>query len=137
MGDIFLIPAIDSRLQNINSGPININSNYHYQIYQCITVEYPNLFTTENISKVFEYKSLFWFDFNFYNDILIYLTKYLKHLNTDIQIPYMEYVCRHVLGSVSQHTGDKTPTVPIIQAYEKVHGEVLQKLKIKRYPKKN
>ena len=46
----------------------------------------------------------------------------------------MEYVCRHVLGSVSQHTGDKTPTVPIIQAYEKVHGEVLQKLKDKKIP---
>ena len=46
----------------------------------------------------------------------------------------MEYVCRHVLGSVSQHAGDKTPIVSIIQAYEKVHSEVLQKLEGKIPP---
>ena len=97
MNNIFLIPAIDKRMQIINSGPIKIEYPVHFQMYKTI-IEAPNLFTTENIGHAFDSKSLFNFDFNFYNDILIYLTKYLKHFNTNIQISYMEYVCRHVLG---------------------------------------
>ena len=51
------------------------------------------------------------------------------------EVSYMKYICRDVLGSLSQYTYDvNTPNVPIIQAYEKVHSEVLQKLEGKIPP---
>lgn len=128
MNNLFLIPAVDKEIQISNLEPISTEKPAHQKIYRIIS-QNPNLFTTENISEAFKFRGLFNFNFNFYNDILIYLKNHLEHFNIDIQVFYMEYVCIHVLGSVSQHTRAKTPTIPNLQDYVAVAKMVLEKLK--------
>lgn len=118
---LFLIPATDLRLQNVNSVHIDIDSPHHSQIHHCIPVLGPNLFATENVDKAFYYKSLFRFNFDFY------LTKY--NVSPNFQELYMEYVCKHVLGSVSQHARNKIPTLKNLRGYGIVAKTVLEKLK--------
>jgi hypothetical protein len=128
MNNLFLIPAVDKEIQIFNLEPIDTEKPGHMNIYNSIS-QNPNLFTTENISEAFKFRGLFNFNFNFYNDILIYLKNHLEHFNIDIQVFYMEYVCIHVLGSVSQHARVKTPTIENFQHYGEVANMVLENLK--------
>ena len=103
-------------LRDINLRGIHDDNRVHYHdtIYKSIFCKYkkkgdkivrvqstesidPNLFITEHLNVLFAGNQ----DFDFYNNLLVYLTEYLTEFTPDKQLMYIKYVCKHVYSGYS------------------------------------
>jgi len=104
-------------LRDINLRGIHDDNRVHYHdtIYKSIFCKWkkkgdkivrvestesidPNLFITEHLNILFNRYP----DFDFYNNLLVYLAEYLTQFTRDKKLMYIKYVCKHVYGAVSQ-----------------------------------
>jgi len=96
---------VDNMLRKMNEGTVREEriSYYHNIIYTTIFGDpptEPNLFSISGLNYFFCSIS----DFNFYNNLLVYLTKYLTEFIQDKQLRYIKYVCECVYGDTSRYT---------------------------------
>lgn len=98
---------VDDALRKMNEGTVSEDriSDYHNIIYTTIFGDpptEPNLFSTSGLNYFYCRHQ----DFNFYNNLLVYLTKYLTEFTPDKQLMYIKYVCECVHVDPSRYTKD-------------------------------
>ena len=122
-----VIFSTDIALRDINLRGIHERNRVHYHdtIYKSIFCKYikngdkivrvestesidPNLFITEHLNVLFDRDQ----DFDFYNNLLVYLTEYLTKFTPDKQLMYIKYVCKHVYGATSQWATENQAVKP-------------------------
>ena len=122
---------VDDALREMNEGAITDDerlNHYHNTIYTTIFGDpptEPNLFSTSGLNYFFCRHQ----DFNFYNNLLVYLTKYLTEFTQDKQLRYIKYVCECVYGATSQWArGDQRVNIENLNSFGEAAIRVLLSL---------
>ena len=111
---------VDDALREMNEGAITDDerlNHYHNTIYTNIFDD-QQLFVTHN----FDFFFVNFPKFNFYNNLLVYLTKYLTEFTPDKQRMYLKYMCKEIFGALSQYAkkGNREPKRSNLIDYGKV-----------------